>query len=158
QIKAVQLALEYVRHVETNQCTGGTGEILTLTFDHTPWIQYTEPAVRTANFLTKILALDGDLSQFDESTYYSMVRNNVHGDTLIYGSAIAVEPGVIPTKPKYCPYAYNNRSSSTVTAFDIAISYDYQTNTTEWYLGAKDKDRSNVTIAKDVVRSLNSPK
>ncbi|XP_055880727.1 probable G-protein coupled receptor CG31760 isoform X3 [Biomphalaria glabrata] len=156
QIKAVQLALEYVRHVETNQCTGGTGEILTLTFDHTPWIQYTEPAVRTANFLTKILALDGDLSQFDESIYYSMVRNNVHGDTLIYGSAIAVEPGVIPTKPKYCPYAYNNRSSSTVTAFDIAISYDYQTNTTEWYLGAKDKDRSNVTITKDVVRSLNA--
>ncbi|KAH9507195.1 hypothetical protein Btru_056595 [Bulinus truncatus] len=80
------------------------------------------------------------------------VRNNVHGETLIYGSAIAVEPGVIPGRPKYCPYAYNNRSSSsTVTAFDIAVSYDYQTNTTEWYLGAKVKDRSNVSITADVI-------
>ncbi|XP_059178139.1 probable G-protein coupled receptor CG31760 isoform X2 [Physella acuta] len=86
--------------------------------------------------------------------FYTMVRTNVHGDTIIYGSAIAVEPGVVAGKPKFCPYAYNNRTSRTVTAIDIAINYDYRTNDTEWYNGVVLKDRSNITIDRDVI-SLN---
>ncbi|CAL1526403.1 unnamed protein product [Lymnaea stagnalis] len=158
QVNAVQIALGYVKAVETSKCTGGTGEVLQLKFDHTPWIQYTEPAIRTANLLNGILALDGNLSRIKDDMFYAMVRNNVHGKSLVYGSAIAVEPNLIPGKTKFCPYAYINHTRSTVTAIDIAIHYDYQTNTTEWYRGVALKNRSAVVVAQDVIRRNDTEK
>ena len=51
--------------------------------------------LRTANLLSKFLKLNnGTLDEVNEELFFLFVRNNVHGDSLIFGSAIALERGV----------------------------------------------------------------
>ena len=51
--------------------------------------------LRTANLLSKFLKLNnGTLDKVNEELFFLFVRNNVHGDSLIFGSAIALERGV----------------------------------------------------------------
>ena len=48
--------------------------------------------IRTANLLTKLLVQNGGtLDSLDDRIIFLMVRNNVHGDSLIFGSAIGFE-------------------------------------------------------------------
>ncbi|KAH3844502.1 hypothetical protein DPMN_086760 [Dreissena polymorpha] len=76
-------------------CHEGTGAVLDLQFDVNVWNQYTDPAIRTANLLTKILENDnGSLDSLTDDLFFMMVRNNVHGNSLIFGSAIAIESHV----------------------------------------------------------------
>lgn len=50
---------------------------------------------RTANLLSKLLVSNGGtLDSLDDEMFFLLVRNNVHGDSLIFGSAIALEPDV----------------------------------------------------------------
>ncbi|GFN94519.1 hypothetical protein PoB_002102500 [Plakobranchus ocellatus] len=77
QIKAVRTALDYVRSVVKGKCSGGTGETLELLFDHDSWQEYTRPAIKTANLLSKIIALDGDLGRFDDNMFYSLVSSAI---------------------------------------------------------------------------------
>ncbi|GFN94517.1 G-protein coupled receptor [Plakobranchus ocellatus] len=80
-----------------------------------------------------------------------LVINNIHGDTLIYGSAIGVQPGVVPSKQTFCPYAFHQRDQRQVQAFDLSQGYDYQNNITEWYHEPRAADYSNVTVLEDVI-------
>ncbi|RUS75750.1 hypothetical protein EGW08_016501, partial [Elysia chlorotica] len=157
QIKAVRTALDYVRSVVKDTCSGGTGETLELTFDHNQWRQYTSPAIKTANILAKIIAMDGDLSRLDDDMFYSLVINNIHDDTLIYGSAVGLEPQVSPGKQKFCPYAFHVREEQRVRAFDLSTGYDYQLNSTEWYHKPRVADYSNVSILEDIVQDTLDP-
>ena len=51
--------------------------------------------LRTANLLSKFLKIsNGTLDEVNEELFFLFVRNNVHGDSLIFGSAIALERGV----------------------------------------------------------------
>jgi len=53
------------------------------------------PLCRTANLLSKVLARGGGtLDNLTDEFFFLLVRNNVHGDSIIFGSAIAIEPGV----------------------------------------------------------------
>ncbi|CAG5132451.1 unnamed protein product, partial [Candidula unifasciata] len=144
QIQAVRRALDYVKSIHTETCRGGTGQKLILNFDHNSWIDYTQPATRTANFLSSIIALDGHLDRFNAD-----VRNNVRGNSLIYGSAIALEPGVISDKQKFCPYACRDRANDTLVTFDIANGYDYQTNSTDWYDLLRTVSTRNISMVTD---------
>ncbi|KAK3786271.1 hypothetical protein RRG08_002015 [Elysia crispata] len=157
QIKAVRTALDYVRSVVKGQCSGGTGETLELTFDHDSWRGYTSPAIKTANILAKIIALDGNLSRFDDDMFYSLVINNIHDDTLIYGSAVGLEPEVSPGKQKFCPYAFHLRNEEKVQAFDLSTGYDYQENNTEWYHEPRVADYRNVSVLEDIVIDKSDP-
>ncbi|KAK7487087.1 hypothetical protein BaRGS_00021582, partial [Batillaria attramentaria] len=67
-----------------------------------------------------------------DSMFYDFVRNNVHGDTLIFGSAVAIESDVHSTYATFCPYA-SKVASGGVSAFDLATAYNYSTTDTEWY-------------------------
>ncbi|KAL4237710.1 7 transmembrane sweet-taste receptor of 3 GCPR [Mactra antiquata] len=143
-----QKALEYVFTINGNNCGAGTGEVLPLQFDVTAWNQYTDPAIRTANFLSKIIALnDGTLDSLTDEMLFLMVRNNVHGDSLIFGSAIAIEHGVYSKYDAFCPYAY--KKNNTVHAHDISVYYNYLADTTEWYNTLKIKTWDNVTFVSD---------
>ena len=56
---------------------------------------YVSPSCRTANLLSKVLARGGGtLDNLTDEFFFLLVRNNVHGDSIIFGSAIAIEPGV----------------------------------------------------------------
>ena len=83
--------------------------------------------------------------------FYNFVRNNVHGGT-IFGSAIALETDVLGStgRVKFCPYAHKKEDGS-AHAFDLALSYDYTTNDTEWYAEVRAKKFSDVRVINDSV-------
>ncbi|OWF50378.1 probable G-protein coupled receptor CG31760 [Mizuhopecten yessoensis] len=145
----VKQALEYVYRVENSQCTGGTEEVLNLFFNNTVWSVYTEPAIRTANFLTEVILQKGDLLSLTDEILFTLVRNNIHGSDVLFGSAIAVETGVTQYD-SFCPYAY--KKNGTVFAHDIAINYNYKSDSTEWYHILKVTNWENVTRTTDKVR------
>ncbi|KAL3873526.1 hypothetical protein ACJMK2_036632, partial [Sinanodonta woodiana] len=90
-------ALGYVQRVKKDNCahSSSSENVLHLDFDHSLWIPSTDPAIRTANFMSKLLAnANGSLDAFPDELFYALVRNNVHGNTSIFGSAIAFEPEV----------------------------------------------------------------
>ncbi|CAH1791074.1 unnamed protein product [Owenia fusiformis] len=148
-------ALAYVQRVETENCTGGTNEVLPVQFSQDVWSEYANVAVRTANLLSKSLTLNGGTFSADkESFLFDVVRNNVAGNTLIFGSAIAVEDWVYTPYQTFCPYSYKDEF---VHAFDLSLSYDYMDNGTEWYHTLRVKDWSNSPLTKDKVKyRLNS--
>lgn len=129
--KKARTALEYVERVRNSPCTGGTEETLPVTFDHDAWSQYAEVAVRMSNTLTKIIIRNGNnLGSVTDEFLFDLVRNNVDSDSLIFGSAIAVEEYVYPKYRIFCPYAYKK---DRVFAHDISLNYNYLDNSTEWY-------------------------
>jgi len=87
--------------------------------------QVSSVAVTTAQFLST----DESLS---EQTLYEVLRRNVGDNRLIYGAAIAFEPGLFKGRPLFCPYVY--RSGNGVKSIDIGTqSYDYTKPEWEWY-------------------------
>ncbi|KAK6183213.1 hypothetical protein SNE40_010737 [Patella caerulea] len=149
RLAAAKKALEYVNRVENSQCSGGTEEVLQLVFNTSVWRVYTEPAIRTANVLSSIIQIDGNLDSLEEKIFYTFVRNNVHGDSLIFGSAIALEPGLYSLYERFCPYSFKKNGS--VSAFDIAVNYNYLSNGTEWYNAVRVKDFGNATVKQDSI-------
>ncbi|XP_060062660.1 probable G-protein coupled receptor CG31760 [Ylistrum balloti] len=149
RIYQVKQALEYVYRVENSQCTGGTEEVLNLAFNNSVWSVYTEPAIRTANFLTEVILENGNLLSLTDEILFTLVRNNIHGGDVIFGSAIAVETSVTQYD-SFCPYAY--KKNGTVYAHDIAINYNYKSVSTEWYQILKVRNWDNITRTIDKVR------
>lgn len=149
-------ALEYVAYVETHNCNGGTGNSLQLQFDPTVWNTYALAAVRTANFLSKMITYyNNSASSISEHLLYSLVTNNVHLKSVIFGSAIAMEPD--PSLPYLlmCPYAYketDNTSTVTVNAKDLSVSYNYTDPQTEWYHKLRFRRYDNISIVTDQVQ------
>lgn len=151
ETEAAKLALEYVSRVEQSPCTGGTEETLDLTFNHSVWKEYTRPAVLTANFITKtVIENNGSLNALTDEILFSFVKNNVNGQSIIFGSAIAVEPGLYSKYTSFCPYAY--RKNGAVFAHDISLSYNYLDNQTEWYNTLKTSGWQNVSTTTTRVR------
>ncbi|XP_076442710.1 putative G-protein coupled receptor CG31760 [Babylonia areolata] len=153
RIRTAKEALNFVgRIAQSETCDQGTGNTLQLTFNTTAWIPYTDPATRTANFLSALLALNNNtLRDVPDITFYNMVRNNVHGETLIFGAGVAFEEDVMkPGRTRYCPYASRNPDGS-VTAFDIAESYDYVNSSAVWWVGPRAQDYSEVKVVTDNV-------
>ena len=69
-------------------------------------------------------------------------------DSLIFGSAIAVEEYVVPRYKKFCPYAYKKDK---VYAHDISLNYNYTDPSTEWYHTLRIKDWSNQSVSSNEV-------
>lgn len=91
----------------TSPCTGGTDETLPVHFDHSTWTSYADVAVRMANLLTKLLIeRNNTLRGVSQRHLFDIVRTNVDSDSLVFGSAIAVEEFVYPKYRIFCPYAY----------------------------------------------------
>lgn len=149
-------ALEYVAYVETHNCNGGTGNSLQLQFDPTVWNTYALAAVRTANFLSKMITYyNNSASSISEHLLYSLVTNNVHLKSVIFGSAIAMEPDPSLPYPLMCPYAYketDNTSTVTVNAKDLSVSYNYTDPQTEWYHKLRFRRYDNISIVTDQVQ------
>ncbi|XP_071162558.1 metabotropic glycine receptor-like [Mytilus edulis] len=142
--EAAKLALEYVSRIEKNPCTGGTEETLDLTFNHTAWEKYTQPAILTANFLTSVIMKNSNsLDSLTDEMFFSLVRNNVNSIKTVFGSCIAIEPGIYSKHRLFAPYSY--RQGDFVLAHDIALSYMYQDNKTEWYYNLKVRNWENAT-------------
>ncbi|XP_071162557.1 metabotropic glycine receptor-like [Mytilus edulis] len=155
--EAIQLALEYVTRIEQSPCTGGTDETLDLIFNHTVWEDFVSPAILTSNFLTSILlANNGSLDSLTDEMFFSLVKSNVMGLTAVFGSGIAIEPGIYSKYSSFVPYAYHK--NGIVFAHDVALSYTYQdNNTTLWYhhLSNKNWENATRTVTKTKFRSGN---
>ncbi|KAL5008798.1 hypothetical protein ScPMuIL_014379 [Solemya velum] len=142
-------ALEYVYRVQTSQCTGGTEEKFDLQFNHSAWIRLTEIALRTANLFTKILVShNNSLNSLTDQMFYTVVRNNVHGERMLYGSAVAIAPGIYKYD-QFCPYAH--RKNGSISVHDVAVNYDYHINTTEWWYGPKNQNFDNISVIEDTI-------
>ncbi len=116
-------ALEYVDRVRNSPCTVGTEMLLPVEFDHTMWNEYANIGVRMANLLTKIIIQGNNtLKNVNEEFLFDLVRNNVDGDTPIFGSGIALEPYVYPGSRLFCPYAFKKDQ---LYAHDLSLNYDY---------------------------------
>ncbi|XP_064622928.1 metabotropic glycine receptor-like [Lineus longissimus] len=145
RLRDARQSLEYVENIKRGDCSGGTDSILTVNFDHNTWNKYARVAVKTANLLTKNL-MEGN-GRFQNITpedyFFNLVRNNVDGESLIFGSAIAVEPFVFPAYEIYSPYAHRNGSK--VNSFDLSTGYNYLRNDTEWYHTLRIRPWNNLT-------------
>ncbi|CAC5374767.1 GPR158 [Mytilus coruscus] len=142
--EAAKLALEYVSRIEKNPCTGGTEETLDLTFNHTAWEKYTQPAILTSNFLSSVIIKNnGSLDSLTDEMFFSLVRNNVNSLKTVFGSCIAIEPGIYSKYSSFAPYAY--RQNEIVFSHNIALSYMYHGNKTEWYFNLKIRNWENAT-------------
>ncbi|VDI79051.1 G protein-coupled receptor 158 [Mytilus galloprovincialis] len=155
--EAIQLALDYVSRIEQSPCTGGTDETLDLIFNHTVWEDFVSPAILTSNFLTSILlANNGSLDSLTDEMFFSLVKSNVVGRTAVFGSGIAIEPGIYSKYSSFVPYAYHK--NGIVFAHDVALSYTYQDNNkTLWYhhLSNKNLENATRTVTKTKFRSGN---
>jgi len=82
-------------------------------------------ATTTAQFLS----VNEDLS---EKTLYEVLTHIVQNNSLIYGAAIAFEPGEFKGRALFSPYVY--RSPKGIRGIDIGTqSYDYTQPKWEWY-------------------------
>ncbi|CAC5374769.1 GPR158 [Mytilus coruscus] len=154
---ATKLALEYVSRIEQSPCTGGTEETLDLIFNNTAWETFVSPAILTSNFLTSnLLANNGSLDSLTDEIFFSLVKSNVIGQTTVFGSGIAIEPGIYSKYSSFSPYAY--RKNGIVFAHDIALSYTYQDKTTVWYypLQSMNWENATKTVSKTKFRSGNT--
>ncbi|XP_045187687.2 probable G-protein coupled receptor 158 [Mercenaria mercenaria] len=143
-------ALEYVFRLNPKTCKAGTKEKLHLQFDVTVWNHYTDPAIRTANFLSNIIGMNnGTLNSLTDEMLFLLGRNNVHGNSVIFGSGVALEKGVYSKYDKFCPYAH--KKNGTVQSHDIAVNYDYLDTYTIWYTDVKEKTWEDVDVVTDVV-------
>ncbi len=135
--------------MRNSPCTGGTEEILPVDFDHTVWSSYADVAVRMSNILTKrLLKANNTLADIQDDFLFDLVRNNVDSESLIFGSAIAVEEYVYPKYRIFCPYAYRR---DTVYAHDISLNYNYLDPSTEWYAVLRQKDWSHAYVSSNLV-------
>ena len=69
---------------------------------------------------------------FSEEALYDLLRRNLKGNSLTYGSAIAFEPHASNKRTLFSPYVF--RSSDGLKTIDIAKeAYDYTQPQWEWY-------------------------
>lgn len=82
-----------------------------------------------ATTTARVLSVDSHLSQQE---LYGLLQKNVADNPLIYGAAIAFEPGVFEKKALFSPYVF--RKGNTTSQIDIgAESYDYTKPEWDWY-------------------------
>ncbi|KAK2181707.1 hypothetical protein NP493_385g01038 [Ridgeia piscesae] len=143
--------------LSTSPCSGGTDETLPVFFDHSTWTAYAEVAVRMANLLTK-LVIEGNntLRGVSQRHLFDLVRTNVDSESLVFGSAIAVEEYVYPDFRIICPYACKKnskgkRTEGVVVAHDLSLNYDYLSNTTEWYHELRVRNWTQAHVSKNHV-------
>jgi signal transduction histidine kinase/CheY-like chemotaxis protein/HAMP domain-containing protein len=88
-----------------------------------------EVAIMTAQFFE----IAPNLS---EVQVYSLLRNNVTNNPLIYGSAVAFERGTIVGRKLFAPYVH--RSGDSIEQLDIATDgYDYTQPRWQWWHGSR---------------------
>ncbi|GBG13252.1 diguanylate cyclase [Novimethylophilus kurashikiensis] len=82
-----------------------------------------------ASTTAQFLSVNEDLS---EQSLYQVLKHVVGSNSLIYGAAIAFEPGEFEGRKLFCPYVF--RSPSGVKGMDIGTqAYDYTQPQWEWY-------------------------
>lgn len=70
---------------------------------------------------------------------YLLVQNNIDTDSpVIFGSAVAFEPYVIPCLEKYSPYAHKMQKNG-VYVGNLASKYNYLDSSVQWYFPVKAK-------------------
>lgn len=68
----------------------------------------------------------------DDAGLYKLLQQNLRREPLVYGSAIAFEPGAFPGRRLFSPYVYRN--GQTLRQTDIAESaYDYTAAQWDWF-------------------------
>ena len=138
-----------MERIRNSPCTGGTEEVLPVQFQHSPWNPLAEVALRMSNLLTKIVISNSNyLSGVTDQFLFDLVLNNVDGDSLIFGSAIAVEEYVYPRYRIFCPYAFKKDK---VYAHDLSLNYNYLAPETEWYSVLRHTNWSDVYITENDV-------
>jgi PAS domain S-box-containing protein len=86
-------------------------------------------AAQIASTTADYLSVDSDI---DEATALSILRSNVAADPLVFGAAIAFEPGDFPDRRLFGPYAYRQGKglSEIVTT---ELDYDYTLPEWDWW-------------------------
>lgn len=88
-----------------------------------------EKAVTITSATAKTLAINPTT---DADRLYALLENNLDSLSIVYGSAVAFEPGQIPGKRLFSPYVY--RSATGKARMDIAVeAYDYTQPQWEWW-------------------------
>jgi PAS domain S-box-containing protein len=93
-----------------------------------------EKAVTIANTTAETLAINPTT---DEDRLYALLESNLDSLSIVYGSALAFEPGQIPGKRLFSPYVYRGGVTGKAR-MDIAVeAYDYTRPEWEWWNGPR---------------------
>jgi hypothetical protein len=71
------------------------------------------------------------------------IKSNVVGQSLIFGSAIALESGVYSKHDMFAPYAFH--VDDKIVSFDPSFYFNYDDEETKWYHVPKAADRTRVS-------------
>lgn len=78
----------------------------------------------------------GIRTDLDAKTLEAMLRRNVNGNPVVFGSAVAFEPGAFEGRPRFAPYAFRNpKKGGDIET--IQLDYDYTDPKWDWYRLAK---------------------
>ncbi|MCZ6837367.1 MAG: ATP-binding protein, partial [Planctomycetota bacterium] len=92
---------------------------------------------QTAQIAASTASLLGNLDTLSEENLYQQLEANVNTHPLVYGAAIAFEPGTYPGRRLFSPYVY--RGSDGLARMDIAVeAYDYSDGNWEWWSVPRD--------------------
>lgn len=81
----------------------------------------------------------GIAPSIDEEQLYAILRQTTGRSPLVYGAAIAFEPGVFADKPLFSPYVYDlDLKQMDIGDISGSSGYDYTDGNWEWYSGVKD--------------------
>lgn len=97
-------------------------------------VAISELAAQTARLLEAAPNLSDDALQ-------SYVQETVRSNALVYGSCIAFDPGAMPGRRKFAPYAF--RDDGNVALIDIADAYDYPEK--DWFASVRDTNTARWT-------------
>jgi sigma-B regulation protein RsbU (phosphoserine phosphatase) len=75
----------------------------------------------------------------NEQQLYALLRQNAGRNPLLYGAAIAFEPGVFEGKPLFSPYVYDvDLKQMDIGDVTGTSGYDYTDGRWQWYTGVKE--------------------
>jgi hypothetical protein len=81
----------------------------------------------------------GIARDIDEDELYAILRQTTGRSPLLYGAAIAFEPGVFKGKPLFSPYVYDlDLKQMDIGDISGSSGYDYTDGSWEWYTGVKE--------------------
>ena len=101
-----------------------------------------EQAVVIADSTADILAVN---PTHDPEKLFSLLEHNLDRLSIIYGSAVAFEPGEFPGKRLYSPYVYRGENRSKAR-MDIAVDgYDYTEPEWQWWNAPRNERRGTWT-------------
>jgi len=92
---------------------------------------------KVAEVTANLVAASATLSETD---FYAILRANLQNNPLIYGAAIAFEPGVFEDRARFSPYVYRHHGN--LSEIDIANSYDYRAPDMAWYVIPRDRRKA----------------